>query len=47
MQIDPVVLDFPIFLAVWNDVAESVDFGSGNRRKLGLFTPQFLGGGHI
>jgi len=37
-QIDTIVLDFPISLALWNDVAESIDFGPANRRKMG-FSP--------
>ena len=42
-QIDPIVSDFPIFPALGNSGAQSVDFGSANRRKLGVFAPQFLG----
>jgi len=30
-QIDAIVLDFPIFPAVWNGGAQSRDFGSENR----------------
>jgi len=43
-QIDPIVLDFPIFPALGNDGAQSVDFGSANRRKLlfGDFRPSNL-----
>ena len=37
-HIDIVVLDFSISLALWNDIAESIDFGSANRRKL-FFRP--------
>jgi len=33
--VDPIVLEFPISLAIWNGVAESIDFGSASRRKLG------------
>jgi len=43
-QIDTIVLDFLISLALWNDVAESVDFGSANLRKLGFFAPQIFRG---
>jgi len=32
-QIDPVVLDFPIFPALGNGVAQSVDYGSENRQN--------------
>jgi len=39
-QIDPIVLDFPIFLALANGEARSVDFGSENWQKLGVFAPQ-------
>jgi len=39
-QTDPFVLHFPISLALWNGGAESVDFGSENRRKLGLISPR-------
>ena len=42
-QINPIVLDIPISLALWNYGAQSVDFGSANSRKLGVFAPQFLG----
>jgi len=41
-QIDNIVLDFPISLALWNGVGESVDFKSANRRKLGVFASQVL-----
>jgi len=42
-HIDVVVLDFSISLALWNDIAENIDFGSANRRKL-FFSPlSFLG----
>jgi len=43
-QIDAVVLDFPIFPAVGNGEAQSVDFGLEGRQKLGVFAPQILGG---
>jgi len=39
-QIDPIVLDFPIFPALGNSWAQSVDFGTANRQKLGVFAPQ-------
>ena len=37
-QID-LVLDFQISLALWNDKAQSIEFGSTNWRKLGFFRP--------
>jgi len=37
-QIDTIVLDFPIFPALGNGGAESVDFGFANRRKK-IFRP--------
>jgi len=40
--IDPVVLDFPIFTALGNGWAQSVNLGSTSRRKLGVFAPQIL-----
>ena len=43
-QIDIIALDFSICLVLRNGVAESVDFGSANRRKLEFFATQFLGG---
>jgi len=39
-QIDPIVLDLPIFPAVGNGGAQSVDFWPENRQKLGIFAPQ-------
>ena len=33
-QIDAIVLDFPIFPAVWNGGAQSRDFGSENAKNL-------------
>jgi len=42
-QIDPIVLDFPIFPALGNGGAQYVDFGSGNRRKLGV-SPKLIQG---
>jgi len=41
-QIGPIVLDFPIFAALGNDGAQSVDFGFANRRQLGIFAPQIF-----
>jgi len=37
-QIDPIVSDFPIFPALGNGGTQSVDFGSGNWRKMELFS---------
>ena len=45
-QIDTIVLDFPIFPALGNGRAQSVDFRSANRRKFGFFAPQIFRG-HI
>jgi len=43
MQIDPIVLNFPIFLALGNGGAQSVDFGS-QICKIGGFRPSnFIG----
>ena len=39
-QIDAIVLDFPIFPAVGNGGAQSRDFASQNRQKVGFFAPQ-------
>jgi len=36
VQIDAIVLDFPIFPALRNGGAQSVDFGSDNRQKWGV-----------
>jgi len=41
-QIDPIVLDFPIFPALENDGAQNVDFGSANLQKLWIFAPQIV-----
>ena len=38
-QIHPIILDFP------NEGAQSVDFGSADRRKFGALALNFLGGG--
>ena len=38
-QIDATVLDFPISPAVENGGAQSRDFGSQNRQKVGFFAP--------
>jgi len=38
-QTDAIVLDFPIFPALGNSEAQSVDFGSENRQN-GVFAPQ-------
>jgi len=35
-----IVLDFPTFPAVWNGGAQSHDFGSENRQKVGVFAHQ-------
>jgi len=43
---DTVVLDFLISLTLWNGVAENVDFGSANLRKLGFFARKIFMG-HI
>ena len=39
-QIDAILLNFPIFPAAGNGVAQSRDFGSENRQKVGFFVPQ-------
>jgi len=44
-QIDIIVLDFPIFPALGNGGAQSVDFESENRQKLVFFRPSNLLGG--
>jgi len=38
-QIDPIVLDIPIFPALGNGRVQSVDFESANRRILVFFAP--------
>jgi len=45
-QIDPIVLDFPISLELWNGGAQSVDFGSANWQNVG-FCPSKIFMGHI
>ena len=47
LTFDNIVLDFPVFPALGNGGAESVDFGSANRRKLGFFVTQICQGAHM
>jgi len=42
--IDPIVSDFPIFSALGNDGAQSVDFGPESRQNWGVFARQFFRG---
>jgi len=46
-RIDPIVLAFPIFAALGNGGAQSVDFGPENQQQLEVFASQIFRGNAI